>query len=525
MAMLQKRVARLIIPCLIVLDLFVVVTRDAEFANSIVPASLSDFGVDLSTRVQEAVSWRSPSSPSQLSQAMDQVVRMLLPSESAQHYILRNPSHDFRFYVYETLPENYTWQYFAKCTEQRYNVPDWHLHMTKELKGDIGTQVSNCDWGSSICTQVQSSSSDYSARRFNRNGDVVLSKIFSEYQGPLRTFDPVDADVFIVPYAATAHCVCRNDRARCKLVSDQDIQQNVLQNLPYLNQSTMTKHVFLSSVQRMLNHPFMKQMPLLVTLEAKADKCLLGENCGHVIQPYVNTNGDFQPNSPVLLETHASNSIEERKYAIGAVMSRSIGEKFNERNEFLSAMELLMKRNQTVAGRQVNVTGLERRVIESEDDVFSLYRNSVFCPCFRGNTPAQKRFFDVLLSGCIPVIIAHDKSHEKGHPSFFQARGTSIRLSYPFSKGIFHNEPSMGIDYRDLVVMVNGTCGIPCLVPTVENLLLHHPERLRQIQEKIASVATLFSYGMEDNALKSPDAVAAILVQIRHHLLKSPIHP
>ena len=78
------------------------------------------------------------------------------------------------------------------------------------------------------------------------------------------------------------------------------------------------------------------------------------------------------------------------------------------------------------------------------------------------------------------------------------------------------NEPEMGIDYRELTVAINGTCGIPCLLPTLEDLLLNHQDRLIAMQEKIASVASLFSYGMENNMLMYPDAIAGLLVQIRH---------
>jgi hypothetical protein len=68
---------------------------------------------------------------------------------------------------------------------QRYNVPDWSRYVTHpRQRTNKGNKTSNCNWGLSICTQTQSSSSVYSSRRFNRNGDVVLSKIFSEYHDP-----------------------------------------------------------------------------------------------------------------------------------------------------------------------------------------------------------------------------------------------------------------------------------------------------------------------------------------------------
>jgi hypothetical protein len=36
------------------------------------------------------------------------------------------------------------------------------------------------------------------------------------------------------------------------------------------------------------------------------------------------------------------------------------------------------------------------------------YKSAIFCPCPGGDSPSAKRMFDVLHSGCIPVIISHD---------------------------------------------------------------------------------------------------------------------
>jgi hypothetical protein len=132
------------------------------------------------------------------------------------------------------------------------------------------------------------------------------------------------ADIFIVPYAATAHCACDNNKARCLKVTNEDIQENVLAHLDYLDSSTWSKHVFFSSVQRELNHPFMKDLPLVVTLEVKSQMCKPGNNCWHIFQPYVNTNADFQPNSRKFLATHSNNSLDKREYAISAFMSGDI---------------------------------------------------------------------------------------------------------------------------------------------------------------------------------------------------------
>jgi len=39
------------------------------------------------------------------------------------------------------------------------------------------------------------------------------------------------------------------------------------------------------------------------------------------------------------------------------------------------------------------------RTMPDEATTMQRYRESIFCPCFRGDRPDVKRFFDVLLSG------------------------------------------------------------------------------------------------------------------------------
>jgi len=117
--------------------------------------------------------------------------------EAADAYIRRMPGRRFRFYVYDELPTEYTWQHISKCIEMKY--------IANAAAKDY------CDWGSSVCTVVSdddnvnttttaSVSALYTKRRFNRNGDVVTAKIFTEYAGPMRTRDPAKADLFVVPY-------------------------------------------------------------------------------------------------------------------------------------------------------------------------------------------------------------------------------------------------------------------------------------------------------------------------------------
>lgn len=186
------------------------------------------------------------------------------------------------------------------------------------------------------------------------------------------------------------------------------------------------------------------------------------------------------------------------------------------RKQFKQAIKRLD--NFTLAGMPVLVSGTQfGRTLSNETQVQEAYHQSIFCPCLRGDEPPQKRFFDALLAGCIPVVLDYE-SDELGYRSYFAERTYSTRLSYPFATGIFAGKSDMGVHYEDLVVAINSTCNMECLLPTLEDLIQNHPEVIREKQANIARVASLFTYGINDNAFQYPDATAAILIQAKHYV-------
>ena len=458
-----------------------------------------------------------------LSSAMDDAVRILYGPDNvakAENYLRQisaaHPSGKFRFYIYDSLPEDRTWSYLSRCIERKLNRPG--------KKGNkYGNLTSNCDWGTSICSETTRSSGYYSSRRFNRNGDVILSQLFSEYKGKLRTYDANEAHVFIVPYASTADCACRNTKARCFKIKSHMIAENVLDHLEHLSPATLSRHVFFNSAQGDVAQPTMREMPLLVGMEPMRDMMIQGENSGQVIMPYANTNEQYQPKhflgrSGSDISALPWKSSLDRRYAMSAFLFRTSikSDEQNVRQMFFDKAQRYVSQNQTLGGRQVFVSDT---MVDAEEEIFKVYKDSIFCPCLHGDTPGQKRIFDVWLSGCIPVVFEYHESHETGYPSHFEQGGSSIRIVYPFVRGTFVSEPEMGIDYHQLLVPINGTCGVPCLIPTLEKLLLDEPHQIQKIQDNIAQVVSLFSFGMEHNALGYPDAIAAALVQIRHFVL------
>lgn len=421
-----------------------------------------------------------------LASAMAEIIRLLIPEPStANEYLAQHEPKTFRFYVYDNLSHEYTWQYSASCMKAKRRLSD------------------TCDWGESVCGEKRLTRSPYSKRRLNRNGDLVLSKAFSSYQGILRTYDPIDADLFVVPYPSQAHF-------HCNQTSHEDVETRLLDRLAYFNKKTRRKHLFFSSAVRSASNKFMGSLPLLVTIGPVDRQCRIGRNCGQIVMPYVNTNPEYQP---IVVQKNLR-SLKDRKFAMVAKFNAYISGNSMPRSDFLKVVGNVT----AIAGFPVLISALgQRRTMPNERSVLEDYRNAIFCPCLRGDEPPQKRLFDVMMSGCIPVVLDFP-SKDPGYRSHFASMATSTRGAYPFAKGSFHGWPEMGLDYNEFMVTVNGTCGVSCIVPTLEDLLLNHRDRLVNMQERLAKVIKVFSYGMEHNTLQHADAISAILVQVKHYV-------
>lgn len=204
---------------------------------------------------------------------------------------------NFRFYVYDDLPREYTYQGITECIAELYP-----------------RNTSNCDFATTLCTQSYSHMARYSKRRFNRNADLVMAKIFSQYRGPLRTYNAHEADLFIVPYPSTGHCECRMRHERCVQDVPEAEVDALIHNLTFFNASTMHRHLFLSSIDYLDTYPYFlnHKMPLITTI-GPAKTCELDKPCGKIVIPYANLNPENQP-SVITKERF----MQKRMYAVSA---------------------------------------------------------------------------------------------------------------------------------------------------------------------------------------------------------------
>ena len=143
-----------------------------------------------------------------------------------------------------------------------------------------------------------------------------------------------------------------------------------------------------------------------------------------------------------------------------------------------------------------------------------MYKDSIFCPTLPGDTPPQKRFFDVIMMGCIPVVLAFETAGG-GKISWHQPGGAPMENSYPWAKGAKVTQHENEIDYRSFVVEVHG--GVENFRPTLEALMQNYTE-IRRRQLNLMKYAPLLSYGMASDSHKHPDAFSKILESLRYNL-------
>ena len=128
------------------------------------------------------------------------------------------------------------------------------------------------------------------------------------------------------------------------------------------------------------------------------------------------------------------------------------------------------------------------------------YRSAVFCPVIKGDTPYQKRFYDVIASGCIPVVT------ENG--------GMPLKANHPFAarpgkRGV----PGFSINYGDFVVWTSSRTIAGDLAA-----LLADPEKLAAKQRSLKRAALSLVYDVGRDGHSETDAFAGLLGRLDDHV-------
>lgn len=341
-------------------------------------------------------------------------------------------------------------------------------------------------------------------KRDNFMADVTLIRLFETYPG--RTKDPSQADVFVVPYPHKTHCICnlnmtgkvKNDN-HCPQVPQSDID-TLLSSLEYLNSTTLKRHLFIASGDYGWNNAKFERVPLLLTLGPKPEYKL-----GSIVIPYHNSRPEFQPS--VLQTQNLTKRTIALAYFYGTATPRKTRPEFQQvvNTEYTDS---------SFGGMPFVVQRIKQWTDKRKEYVYQTYRQSIFCPCLPGDNAPQKRFFDVIMSGCLPVVLSFESRVEgKRTSSWFKPKRASVESSYPFIKGVF--DESVEIDYESFVVQVPDS--VDNIKPTLEALLAN-PEELLRRQTNMMKYAVRLSYGTGKDAHKYDDAFFEIQKAIRYYL-------
>ena len=456
------------------------------------------------------IKWESDASEARMDEEPAQTVTFIQDDVWRQttQILYQNSSHldewlakpPIKLYIYDTLAEEFSVEAVSTCINNKFNAD----------------KSNNCGWDPVVCNENSSGSYPYfNLYRTNFNNDVVLLKRFLRYE--YITKNPSEADIFIVPYPHKSHCICRqksHTKAMC-VYSYKLVEKEVIGKLDFYN-AYPSKHLFILGSDWDLANPPLRKKSILQLSLGPADGCRKrgkgpSANCGSLVVPYVNTDFEYQPKQ--LAELSESWWLDrERHYGLTAIMGTPAHLKV--RVVFYQNATRMLGDN--IGGMPIHLsTNGNDRNLKRHDIAMNIYRNSTFCPILPGDDCAQKRFFDVILSGCIPVVLRYP-SDEKGWPSWFARGECSIRRAYPFGRGSFFNDENAGIDYRTFVVEIDDDCGLECMKPKLEELM-SKPDTVRLLRRNLMSFARLLSYGLDEASYGYIDAFSALLVTLRHY--------
>lgn len=386
----------------------------------------------------------------------------------------------------------------------------------------------------------------------NRITDLGIIQLFQTFPG--RVYDPQQADVFVVPYPHASHCMsghCRPGpyKQNCGGVPQSMIDDLVDKQLTYFRGNDTDRHLFILSSSHQLNkklqmaalkfviggRKYIKDRPSQIYLRRmnphhKQDP----DQLGNFIMPYMNTHPLMQPNViRSRSEDWWTSTTRPRKYSFVSISGGKNQKTQNDpriyRRKFHDHLTRTHhKNNGTLGGLPYLIRGPgELR----PDDMIELYQESTFCPCLPGDTVTQKRFFDVILSGCLPVVLKFPRERVRSNKttdeemvfSWHPFKNSLLENTFPFAHpkqfGGLPVQASL-VNYSSFVVQVDLPADSGNIEEAMATLLLpsNQHELLRR-QLEMSRVAPLLTYGLgPENAHRYEDAFSTLLRALKHHL-------
>ena len=171
---------------------------------------------------------------------------------------------------------------------------------------------SNCDWNKHVCREKEWQGGYSTMRQYG--ADVTIIEKFKHYDNLVT--DPNDADIFLVPYPHASHCRSPDENAGWRHCEGIDWRSSwdLVKSLPYFNEKTKNRHLFLLTQDLGNNHKLLEDMPLYVTLGGSKNPHHDHEpppNVTNIVIPPPITEPEYQPSTLA-----KRNWTEQRNYSL-----------------------------------------------------------------------------------------------------------------------------------------------------------------------------------------------------------------
>jgi hypothetical protein len=357
----------------------------------------------------------------------------------------------------------------------------------------------------------------------NYKVDLALLQLFRSFPG--RTWKPEEADIFVVPYLHAGHCILQYGwSVGCRQVTTKVFVEQLYPSLTYFNETTKERHLFLALAGLDHTRKQLRNNSLILTAGPRKPTSLPG----FIVVSQLNDHPRFQPSNII---AHPDDWwTRPRKYAFVShygennnAMHGKGGRRFRRffRRDFDAHYSA--DKGKTMAGLPFSLSHGGQNWKFQKDDIYQQYADSVFCPILAGDMAWQRRFFDVIMSGCLPVVLSWNTSRGTSWhiPETMSPITPSIDMAYPFAKGRFSGK-DLAVDYESFVVQCPGNVtnqeDVSSLRMTMLDLLENKPDEIRQRQLNMKEYAMAFSFGLGEDAHRYNDAFARIVRVLKQYI-------
>eukprot|EP00927_Polykrikos_kofoidii_P016007 TRINITY_DN17183_c0_g1_i1.p1 TRINITY_DN17183_c0_g1~~TRINITY_DN17183_c0_g1_i1.p1 ORF type:complete len:811 (-),score=76.33 TRINITY_DN17183_c0_g1_i1:1711-4143(-) len=296
-----------------------------------------------------------------------------------------------------------------------YPLPDtFHAEILREVEPSAGREPGSCDFGLTKCTE-RAWHFGYSWKRQYAAESAILLKFLTT---SLRVSDPADANLFVVPYLIRSELTifgCHDGRCGPR-------KDDIFRHLTFYTEETKARHLFLAAGELSMIPIEVAAQPLVLTLgpsfpsravaSASAKSGLeASELHGHIIVPSFTVDPDLvvAPSSSSFASNASSFST-----AVSSSDDRSLDFFFAGgianvwRDVVVDELKVYERVHPGSVVLHLNAKsdGLARNYPATPEIMDINMRRAVFCPVLPGDAPHTQRMFNVIVHGCIPVVIA-----------------------------------------------------------------------------------------------------------------------